>query len=270
MRVLCTHAGRHGDAIWALAATRAIAETLGEKVDFCISKKYGGLAPLIKQQEYIREAWAEDTWEVVESAPISPAEPMLHISAKYDKVIHLSFRGWPMAATLAEGYWQGAREQVAGLHSLDLDRPWIAAPDMAERGSDVAIGFSDNHFELKYGIVQLVTDAFGEEDVSFGFLAAKGSRWEKEAGWYARDWVRTADVLGKSKVFFGCNSALWVLANGLGVRTVIMEPMEDRWNPLFWRDSPRNTLVLGGDGKPTFDSRHCVDALRSALKEESK
>ena len=75
MRVLMSHAGRHGDALWALATVRAVAETIGEKVDFVISAKYGGLAPLIREQEYIGNCYVDPEWQVVETAPITPAEP---------------------------------------------------------------------------------------------------------------------------------------------------------------------------------------------------
>ncbi len=175
-------------------------------------------------------------------------------------------KGWPLSKTLAEGYWLTAAEQVPGLKPLDLERPWIKPVDMGERGSDVVVGFTDNWFELVFGLFELVSGAFDEEDASFTVLCQAGSRWNTEARWFARDWLRTADVLSKSKVFFGCCSALWVLANALGKRTVIAEPMEGRWDKVFWLEHARNVMVMGGDGKPTWDARACVQTLRKALE----
>lgn len=234
-------------------------------MDFCISEAYGSIAGLVGKQEYVREAWGEKEWQIRETAPITPAEPEIDLS-RYDKVIHLSMKGWPMSKTLAEGYWLAAQEQVPGLRPLDLERPWIKAdPEVTQDRVDVAVGFTDNWFELVYGLFNLVTDALPEH--SFGMLAAPGSRWATEAHWMARSWEEAAVLIDSSKLFFGCCSALWVLANALGKRTVIAEPMEGRWDKVFWLEAERNVMVMGGDGRPTFDARACVQQVRAALEE---
>lgn len=266
MKVLCSHAGRFGDLIWSLPTARAIAEAIGEPVDFCISEAYGSIAPLVAKQDYIRRAFVDETWKIRETAPVTPTEPGRDLS-RWDKVIHLSMKGWPLSKTLAEGYWLTAAEQVPELKPLDLKRPWIKADqEVTKDRCDVAVGFTDNWFELVFGLFELVSGAFDEEDASFTVLCQAGSRWNTEARWFARDWLRTADVLSKSKVFFGCCSALWVLANALGKRTVIAEPMEGRWDKVFWLEHARNVMVMGGDGKPTWDARACVQTLRKALE----
>jgi hypothetical protein len=266
-RVLVSHCGRFGDLLWALPATRAIAETVGEPVDFCISEAYGSIAGLVGKQEYIGKAWGEAEWQIRETAPITPAEPPVDLGA-YDKVVHLSMKGWPLSKTLAEGYWLAAREEVPGLREMDLERPWIKAdPEATKDRVDVAVGFSDNWFELKVGIFELLTDAFGGERVSFGMLAAPGSRWATEMHWMPRSWEEAATLIWRSRVYLGCCSALWVLANALGKRTVIAEPMEGRWDKVFWLEHQRNVMVMGGDGRPTWDARAVVQQVRRALEE---
>src|SRR5260221_13066443 len=102
MGVLVSHCGRYGDLLWSLPATRAIAETVGEPVDFCISEAYGSRAVLVGRQEYIKEAWGEPGWKIRETAPITPTEPPTS-KDEYDLTIHLSMKGWPLSNTLAEG-----------------------------------------------------------------------------------------------------------------------------------------------------------------------
>lgn len=276
MAFLVTHAGRHGDCLWALPTVRAISETVGEPVDFCISHKYQGLVPLIQLQPYIRTAFADLTWQVVETAPIGPPEPPLEHrdqqGREYEKIIHLSFRGWPEAPTLAEGYWLNGAEAVPleDLESGDLldrkhlFRPWIEAP----RGVpplDMAIGFTDEYFEVKCGIAQLVFWEFSRmgHDIAGQVLTAPGSRWEREAEVLSCSFVSAAAAIQAARVFLGCLSSLAVLAAAIGTPRVLVEPNEQRHHAVFqhW-DQP---LVLGGDAKPTFDARHVADALKRRL-----
>jgi hypothetical protein len=46
-----------------------------------------------------------------------------------------------------------------------------------------------------------------------------------------------------------------------------MEPAEARWNDVFYPYGKidRVRLVTGTDGRPTFDARHCMDAIREVL-----
>jgi hypothetical protein len=265
MRVLCSTAGRHGDIIWSLATVRAIAETVGEPVDFCTTRAYGGIIPLIQAQPYIGRAFADPQWEITSEAPVGPPEPPIPWEG-YKWAFHLSYRGWPAAPTLAEGYWDAARAELPEVRALELTRPWIKVPPQVADPCDIAVGFGDLWFELKYGLLDLVERALPE--VHFSVLCAEGSRWNTEGvRHYPLSWLKAASLVAGSKLFFGCLSAPWVLANALGKPTVIMEPAEPRWNSLFWLDHPRNTMVRGHDGRPTFHAHHVVDALRKKLGE---
>jgi hypothetical protein len=263
MKVLTSCAGRFGDILWQLATVRAISETLGEPVDFCTTGTYGSIIPLVQAQPYIREAFAVPEWQILTEAPAGPPEPP-SVDPSYKWAFHLSFRGWPAWPTLAEGYWQTARVELPEVKPLDLERPWITPP--SQYRTDVAVGFGELWFELKYGLLELVERALPE--VHFSVMAAEGSRWNTEGvRHYPLSWPKAASLIAGSKLFFGCLSAPWVLANALGKPTVIMEPAEPRHNSIFWLEHPRNTMVRGHDGRPTFDSRHCVDALRKKLGE---
>lgn len=100
-------------------------------------------------------------------------------------------------------------------------------------------------------------------------LCPAGSRWETEAGYYSTSWVDAATFLNVSKVFFGDCSALHVLAVAMGKPAVLCEPMEARWNDIFYpvgKVGPQVRLVTGLDGRPTFDSRHCAEAIQEVLR----
>jgi hypothetical protein len=80
------------------------------------------------------------------------------------------------------------------------------------------------------------------------------------------NWTAAAALMATAGIYVGCLSALWVLANALGLRCLVVEPNPQRHHPVFWRESPKNRLICGGDGKPTFDARHVGEALEEALR----
>ena len=277
MRVLATMPGKFGDILWSLPTVRAIAEAAGEPVDLCLSRTYGTdpFCDLLKGQSYLRGVFAEPTWIVRDTAPMTPQRLSLDATTMhnfagvgYDKVIHLGYERWPQNLLPVEIYLQATGQWGTALPGLKLDRPWV---EVEGSGSpcEMAVGFSDEWFELKLGLLAAVTWRLEHEHTAL-LLMAKGSRWDQECGpgIIARsvaDWNETAQAIRNSDLFLGCLSAQWVLANALGIPTVIMEPSEPRHNPIFFYESPRNTLVLGNDGKPTFDARAVVAAVKAKL-----
>lgn len=268
MSTLLTFPGRHGDLLWMLPTARAISEQDGAPVDLLISAKYGSLAPLIDQQPYIRSCIPSPIWEVQETAPMSPRVPpnVFWEHCGYDRVLHLGYDGWPGAPL---PYDIAGRAGV----EIDLRRPWIAQSRWPQCESAITIGFTDEWFELKYGVVKLLEERWPEHrgDVTKTILLPAGSRWDLEAEHYMgpTTWEQATHWISTSEVFFGCCSALHVLAVALGIPAVIMEPAEARHHPIFWplgTTGPEVTLVLGGDGKPTHDARHCAEALSARLR----
>lgn len=272
MNILCTFPGRHGDLLWALPTVRAIAEHVGHKVDFATTEKYGRIAELVFEQEYISGVLVLKDWEIIEGAPIRPIEPP-HMPSGYDKVIHLGYPGWP---ELPLPYYveKIGRLAMPGIPRIDLSRPWIHAPRFFENDIQVAVGFSDEHFELKYGLWSLLSrdkSTPGSVVEWISLRGGPGSRWVTEGGQWTADWMHTAEILASAKIFLGCCSALHVLACAMGKPVLIMEPNEQRWNPVFYpygMDGPEVTVIRGGDGRPTFDARHVKDQVQALLAKQ--
>lgn len=265
MKILCTFPGRHGDLLWALPTVRAIAETVGEQVHFMTSAKYGGIAPLVKLQKYIGNVYVDQGWEVQETAPMTPLAPPA-IPPGFDQVIHLAYPGWP-EAPLPFYVEKIGRLQMPTMHPIDLHRPWITVDRSALAFTTaVGVGFSDEHFELKYGLWSLLTH--GKLSV-ISLMGAKGSRWVTEGRQSECSWELTASILANCSIFLGCCSSLHVLACAMGKPVLIMEPAEARWNPIFYpygKAGPNVKLILGGDGRPTFDARHVKDEIHALLQ----
>lgn len=278
MSILLTHPGRYGDLLWGMAVARAIATANGP-VDLVLSGKYNGLADLSVHQAYIHSVYTLPDWVVQETAPMTPREPPRSPegwSQRWDRVIHLGYKGWP-SCPLPQYMYQTVQEEHPDLPlaPLDLETPWITPPEGATRWfmqrrryppRRIAVGFSDEHFELKYGLAGLMDTT----DLSWDLSYACGSpRWSAEGGEGTATWGQAAQIIDQSEVFLGCCSALHVLAVALGTPVVLMEPNPQRHHPIFYPlgTTGRVKLVLGNDGQPTFDSRHVREYLEQTLKE---
>lgn len=276
MRITATHPGRHGDILWALPTVRAIAQAYETKVNLVIPAQYGGLADLLAQQAYIGSvlALSPEAWPIQQTAPITPRYPKWQTSQPPDRLFHLGYADWP-SPTLPEdvyeracklGVGSGAKAGDPILPALDLTTPWIVAEGGGSVDQILSIGFTDEYFELKYGLADLVSRA---RHWTRRFCFPEGSRWDVEGTVHGvASWRQAASILARSRVFLGCCSALHVLAVALGTPVVVMEPNPDRWNSVFWpcrQDGPQVTLVRGNDGQPTFDARHCAEVIERVL-----
>ncbi len=99
MKVLCSFPGKFGDILWALPTVRALSRRLGQPVDLAVSAKYGSLAPLLREQPYLKRVHVLENWVVQETAPMTPRVPPgvaeFGLNAAYEVVFHLGYRGWP-------------------------------------------------------------------------------------------------------------------------------------------------------------------------------
>lgn len=276
MTTLTTMPGRHGDILWALPTVRAISEVY-PPVDLLIADKYRAVAELIEARApYVQAVIPDKSWAVVEAAPIMPSTPHGPLAAGYERVIHLGYRDWP-ELPLPYQVCRNAHGHGDSEHfSLD---PWLRADPGPEdlallaHTTDVAVGFSEEWAELKVGVLLAVADAF--PDKLFTLLTPAPSRyfeWSQALGrrnlvLLPCGFLEAARTIQAAKVFLGCLSALWVVANAVGTPAVIVEPEEKRHHPIFWVDrGGENVMVYGVDGKPSFDARHTVDAVRRALE----
>lgn len=268
-RVLCTFPGRYGDLLWALPAIRAIAESGGQPVDLQIAGEFEGIRSLLEGQSYLHTVLADPRWGLT---PPNEWRAPDHYH-QYDHTYHLGYRGWPTRPLPEEIYLQAVIETGRELPSLDLQRPWLAAPvdgpitySTRDRVHQIAVGFSECYFELKVGLLQLVS----EHDIGWSTRTVMGGgRWMDEAGQGSCNWAEAAHGIASAQIFLGDCSALHVLAVALGIPVVIVEPMEARWNEIFYpygTEGPQVTLVRGLDGRPTFDARHTIQTIEEVIR----
>ena len=260
MRILCTFPGRAGDLLWALPTVRAISESLGHPVDLQIAGEFASMVDQLLKQPYLAGVIADPRWGMGDGweAPRLPKE--------YDRVIHLGYRRWPELPLPFEVAGIANRLGLAVLP--DLQRPWITVKPQRMYGA-VAVGWTDCHFELKYGLSQLLfTSRDGRPFRDAVLLPPPGSRWITEGVERPCGWLEAAAQIAGAPCFLGDCSALHVLACALGKPVVCYEPMVERLNPIFWpygKDGPQVTLVRGNDGEMTTDSRHTAETLEKVL-----
>jgi hypothetical protein len=265
MTILCTFPGRHGDILWALPTVRAVSEAIHEPVDLQIAGEFAGLAPLLAQQSYLNKVWAAPEWS------LSQPECVPAIDG-YDHVFHLAYQGWPLQSLplVVEDQlrilWP---DKLGPVPRIDLHRPWINYKTEPDFLFNVVAGFTEAWFELKLGIAVALEQLLSNSRFTrFTYLTPPHSRWTKEAppilNIYDCSWVGAARAIQNSDLFFGDCSALHVLACAMGKPVVLCEPMEGRWNDIFYPYGKigRVRLVIGNDDKPTFDARACAEALR--------
>jgi len=250
---------------------------------------------------YADPLWSvQDTAPLSPARPREMLRPQLSGNVPYDKTIHLGYTSWPLSLLPADIYVRATANWGSPLPSIDLDTPWLQQPEWSELEENtgdfdqslytpwgkearphVHIGWSEEWIELKAGLIYALVGRLPARD--FRVITHMDSRLQTEwlmhfpgdtdsitegfanLSWYAGDWILTAHALANSKLFVGCLSSQWVLANALGIPTVIVEPAVARHNPIFFYNHPRNTLLLGNDHKPTFDARHLVDKVRETL-----
>ncbi len=311
MRVLCSMPGKIGDILWSLPTVRVIAEAADHPVDLVLSQQYGeaSLRKLIEGAPYINAVYQDPLWSVQDTAPLSPPRPREMIRPDpegigpghpYDKTIHLGYETWPMSLLPADIYVRATAQWGSPLPQIELDTPWLEQPLTPTEQTDgefgqslysewgeehhpkVHIGWSEEHVELKAGLIYALIGRLPEYD--FRVVTHVGSRLSIEwlqnfpgtadsfnecfenISWYAGDWLLTAHAMANSELYVGCLSSQWVLANALGKRTVIVEPAKARHNPIFFYNHPRNTMLIGGDHLPTFDARHLCDMVKEKLR----
>jgi len=234
-----------------------------------LSARYGdpSFCTLLRAQPYLGTVWADPRWQIEERGA-APTNPWCFTpEGEWDTVIHLGYQRWPQNVLPVETYLAAVSQFGHELPSLDLTRPWISCARMYHPDLSLVIGWTDEHFELKYGIT-----ALGRWKPAY-VIVPPLSRWSQELGDLNTvidpcDWLIAAQYIQNAQVFLGDCASLHVLAVALGKPAIIMEPSEARWNPIFWplgMDGPQVTCVKGHDGRPTFDARAVRHAITQAL-----
>lgn len=280
MKILCTCPGKFGDILWALPTVRSLAEAAGQPVSLMTSPGYASILPLLQAQPYIADAGICPTWAVRDTAPMTPwnpfdgeppALPQGYTIEEFDSVIHLGYRRWPRRALPYEIEAQTREEYGIAFPPIDLQTPWITPPAYHLPPQSIAIGFTDEWFELKFGLYWSMRNRFcTRRAIAVDLVDLSASpRWDSERGIPGTSWESAAAWLAASQVFLGCTSALHVLARAVGKPVVLMEPAEARWQDIFYpygKEAGGVELVCGLDGRPTFDARHVGDALEKWIQ----
>jgi hypothetical protein len=249
---------------------RAIAEHFGVPVDLLIAGEFAGMIPLLNQQSYLGAVLADPAWTLTPPADWNPpGQP----DEGYDRIYHLGYRGWPAQPLPFETERTLALTwnlEDGPIPQIDLERAWITEENWPyPLEPEVAVGFTEAWFELKLGL--LVSLAYARPGSCLQ-LTPHGTRWTTEASGVvavvAYGWVGAAQVIHASAGFLGDCSALHVLAVALGKPVLLVEPMEARHNDIFYPlgKTGRVRLLTGNDHLPSFDARHCADALREMLR----
>lgn len=257
--ILCTFPGRAGDLLWALPTMRAISQQVGQPVDLQICGEFAGIVPLLVVQSYLARITADPDWGIG-----AGWRPPTVAAGPHDRIFHLGYRRWPELPLPVE-IDQTVRVDIE-LPPLDLTTPWITVASDAPATPWIC-GFSECHFELKYGLWSLLTHKMLGRRGALPVNISYGPRWKAE-GYPLHDWLAGAKLLAHTKAFLGDCSGWHVLAVAMGIPVVVMEPMEARWNQIFYplgMDGPQVTLVRGLDGLPTFDSRHTLETLELVI-----
>jgi hypothetical protein len=259
VKILCSFPGRNGDLLWACPIIRAISEHFGVPVDLQISGEFTGIVPLLQRQPYLNHVWADQSWSLT-----PPEEWRAPKVDGYDTVLHCGYRGWP-EVPLPEMVRRGVVRDYQLNLKVDYERPWITGVEIRQSPYkyDIVTGWSDEWFELKFGILAL---AHSTTRSNLCVIAPKNSRWDKEAVGlpvYGCDWVEAAEWIAHGLQFLGCCSALHVLATAMGKPVIVLEPSVARHNPIFYPFGMegRIKVVKGLDGLPTHDVRHLKELL---------
>lgn len=277
MRILVSFPGRSGDLIWALPSIRAISEAYGQRVDLLIAGEFAGMLPLLRAAApYLGRVEADPGWSLTPPNEWQPPTgwTCMEASRDYDLVFHLGYRGWP-DQDLAQYTWQQALDLCveAGMQigPPDLLRPWLTVEGPGIP-LDIAVGFTEAYFEMKLGLLTSMENQLGGQTLVQ--LTPPGSRWDSVetqgiVSVEGCDWLTAARAIRNSDLFLGDCSALHVLARALGKPVVLCEPMEGRWNDIFYpygKSGHGVELVTGNDGLPTFDARAVAAVVKGVLR----
>lgn len=277
MNVLATFPGRYGDLIWALPTVRALSRRLDQPVDLQIAGEFASIVPLLGAQLYLGRIYADPAWSLTPPDEWHAPVPTW-VDTPYDYIFHLGYRGWPQRALPFETLdnlhvsWPVGWARIED-RDLDLQTPWITVLGPGAP-CEVAVGFTEAWFELKYGLMLCLERRFDDRYPRL-VLTPPGSRWQTEPlpgtlSVLAGSWLDQARAIRNADRFLGDCSALHVLSVALGTPAIICEPMEARWNPIFYplgMDGPQVRVVKGNDDKPTFDARHVGDTLEQRLQQ---
>ena len=254
-----------------MPTVRALSRRIDAPVDLLIAGEFAPIVPLLERQDYLSRVVADPAWSLSQGWQPPNREDVI---SPYDQTIHLGYRRWPEyplpLETLYTFNTQG--DIPLGVQDLALHEPWITNLPQAPP-TEIVVGFSECHFELKVGLVVLLEEALHQPLLVLNHDSRTRWAMERPMGGYPLSqplpWIHMAGAIRNADLFLGCCSGLHVLAVAIGIPVVIVEPMEARHNPIFYPlgwDGPQVRVVKGLDGQPTWDARHVREVLEGVLE----
>lgn len=268
--MILTHPGKIGDLLWALPTVRGFAARHGAVTLALPEALAAAVGPLLQYAPYLQGgviAVPEADWPVQDTAPRSPVSPTEGwIRERGDLVINLGLAAWPRLPLPYEYADQARSLGVLQPYTVDFTQPWLTVPpeDRYAASSPLVVAWTDRWFELKLGIL-------ADLQRPVELFVQPGSRMAQvelpHVSLYHCTLHHAAQVLADPSVraLLTDNSAFMVLGAALGVPTVVVEPEEARQAAVFNPSGFTCQLLLGGDQRPTFDSRHVRETVATLL-----
>jgi hypothetical protein len=208
--VLVTFSGKHGDILWSALAAKTLAAT-GVEVDFAMMPQYARVAPLLAIQPYIRAAFPIEEW--IQNHDQFGAQPRIppRVPPGYDRVLHLTYEQHPQEPLALYTM------RLAGLTVPEKPLPFLFADSKPEPGL-VAYAFNGSHIPEKLNLLAKLRRAVSK------------ARFENVEH---LPFDQAARRINAAHFFFGCRSANYVVAVGLGKRCLSIEPDGGRQSDVF-------------------------------------
>ena len=220
--VLCTLSGKFGDIFWAMASAREL-NRRGAIVDFATMERFSAVKFLVASQPYVRGyiAMPECDWPYGnDSCGVQPWLPR-RVSDAYDYVFHFTYRSRPHVPLI---------DYPGLLYGFSLSEPALPFIDVGpveNQDNLVAHAFNSMFRREKDELLERVRREFPMlifEDVS------------------GKPFLQSARVIKSARMFLGCRSANFVLAQAVRQRCLTFELESGRRGRIF--SCPYGTEVM--------------------------
>lgn len=243
MPIVVTQPGKLGDLIWSLATVKRLTEIHETRAILITTTYCQNAVPFIKAQPYIKDVIVAGGWKITGDCPgnqpwMPPPSTLMQRYGEWTfrpqsprETFHLGFPEWPSPTLL---------EDPARRHGVILgaSEPWLTLPNRSDQTTGVSIAFTDEYAEAKAGITYALIKACrarNRKNRSLNVLLNAGSRMASEFGFtfLPCDFLMAARSIAASKLWVGCKSVWRVVAYGLGIPTLVVEPSPPRWQSVF-------------------------------------
>ncbi len=234
--VLCTFSGKFGDIFWALASAREL-HRRGAVVDFATMERFSSVKLLVAYQPYIRGyiSMLERDWPYGnDSCGVQPWLPR-RVADVYDYVFHFTYRSRSHVPLI---------DYPGLLYGFSLSEPVLPFVDVGpveKRVKLVAYAFNSMFQRTKDELLTRVRREFPMlifEDVS------------------GRPFLQAARVIKSARMFLGCRSANFVLAQAVGQRCLTFELEVGRRGRIF--SCPYGTEAMPDPG----DTKSFIETIK--------